>query len=161
MPVRSRTLVSAPVLAIAAATGAASLIAVMLFEPEAVIRRSVEAALANTAKSPDVATASRNDGLDHRNIWLSNLENQPLGFVAPVKVGDRIDISGRGKPRRVLEVVDIRELPTGVAPATETFQRLLVVSCREVGSKDNRVMRFVMEAEELDATHKTQAQRTL
>ncbi len=130
-------------------------------QPEALLRRSFASALAAAPKGcgPPVAQAGN---LDHRNIWLSHSDNQPLDFAAPVKLGDRIEISGRGKERRALEVVDIRALETGLTPAEDAVHQLLVVSCREVGSKSDRMVRFVMEAEGLDtATRKVPPQRTL
>jgi hypothetical protein len=154
-------LAGVPGLAVATALGTAGIVALALFEPEVIIRRSFEAALAGTPKGPDLAV-SKGDSIDHGNVWLSRTDSQPLGFTAPVKVGDRIEISGRGRQRRSLEVFDIRELQTGLAPVADTVQRLLVVSCREIDGKDEHVVRFVMEAEEaVPATQKASAQRAL
>jgi hypothetical protein len=161
MAEQPKVLTGAPLLAMAAATGAAGLMGLLLFQPEAIIRQSFEAALAAGPTGTRVANAQSAE-LDHRNIWLSNSESQPLSFIAPLKVGDRIEISGKDRQRHALEVFDIRDLAAGLSPVADTPLHLLVVSCREIGGKSNRVVRFVMEADEADAgTRKVQSQRTL
>ena len=154
-----RRLAGAPVLAVVALAGTAGLLAWSFVRPEATLRHGFEAALAKMPRARDaVAQGSQ---LDRRNLWLSRSEEAPLGLAGPVHPGDRIEISGHDGRRRVLEVTDVRAVD-GLVQVDHEAPPLLMVSCREAGSSNGPIVRFVVEAERPEPmTQKVATQRTL
>lgn len=159
-----KIIASMPLIALAGACTTVGALALTLFRPEAVLDRGVEAALAQVAEPARKANApaAREALADSPNFLLSRLDDElPLGLSKPVQTGDRIEISGRNG-RRILEVVDIREIGPSLTRIESTpGPRFLLVSCREVGSSSPRLVRFIIEAGELQPAGIGEPQHTL
>lgn len=138
-----------PLLALGVVCSSIGVLTWTFFRPEAILDRSIEAAL---ARSPSLNGARRGPAAeplaDDPNFVLSHLDDFSLGSAQPVRVGDRIEISGGDHRRKTLEVIDVREIdltPTRVVASTGP--RLMMVSCREVGNSSGRLVRFIIEAD--------------
>ncbi len=156
-----------PLIALASTCTAVGVLAWTVFRPDAILGRSVEAALAQApppAQAPDASpNIHRQQALaDSPNFLLSRLDDElPLGLSKPVQVGDRIDISGRNG-RRTLEVVDIREIgPSLTKVENKPGPRFLLVTTRETGPGQPRFVRFIIEADELNPMGIGEPHRTL
>ena len=141
-----------PLIALAGACATIGVLASTLFRPEAMLDRGVEAALAQapTGRVTAPAAPSRRQAIaDSPDFWLSRLDDQlPSGLSKAVHVGDRIEISGHGG-QKTLEVVDIREIPpTSTQGGDSAEPRFLLVSCRTVGNQGQRLVRFIIEADD-------------
>lgn len=159
-----KIIASMPLLALAGACTTIGVLALTVFRPEAVLDRGVEAALAQSDRAQARSTpAPRAEALaDSPHFWLSRLDDEsPLGLSKPVQVGDRIEISGRNG-RRTLEVVDIREIGSSLTRIEgQAGPRLLLVSSREVGAGNPRLVRFIIETDEMPPVGIGEPQRTL
>lgn len=146
----SRTIIaSMPLVALAAACTTVGVLAWTVFRPDAVLDRSVEAALAQIVPNQKVSEpAPRQALVDSPYFRLSRLDDDlPLGISKQVHIGDRIEISGRDG-ESVLEVVDIRDISASLTTIdNSTGPRFLLVSAREVSSDSQRLVRFIIEAE--------------
>ena len=157
---------SMPLIALAGACATVGALASTVFRPEAVLDRGVEAALAQVAE-PAPEQKVRGSGspqalADSPHFLLSRLDDElPLGLSKPVQTGDRIAISGRNG-HRTLEVVDIREIGPSLTRVESTpGPRFLLVSCREVGATNPRLVRFIIEADALHPAGIGEPQHTL
>lgn len=159
-----RIMASTPLIALAGACITVGVLAWTVFRPEAVLDRGVEAALAQVRSAAKSLRppAGRQALAESPHFWLSRLEHDlPLGLSKPVQLGDRIDISGRNG-HRTLEVVDIREIGASLTRVESSpGPRFLLVSCREIGSGSARLVRFIIEADELAPAGIGEPQRTL
>ena len=160
MSLHRKIIAGAPLAAVAMLMGTV-LIAWSALRPEAALRRSFEAALAQERPEAD-AVVGQSTPLDRAHLWLSRAEGHPLGFAGPMRVGDRIEISGRDGPRRRLEVVDVRAVAVDGQSVEGHGPQLLMVSCRELGAGEKGLVRFVIEAEGVaPEAGKASTQRTL
>ncbi len=160
-----KIIASMPLIALAGACTAVGVLAWTVFRPDAILDRGVEAALAEAApgQTTTAPARSRQQALvDSPNFWLSRLdEGRPLGLSKSVQVGDRIDISGR-TGRRTLEVIDIREIgPSLTQVENAPGPRFLLVTTREAGPGHPRLVRFIIEADELSPVGIGEPHRTL
>lgn len=159
-----KILAGMPLLALAGACATVGALALTVFRPDAVLDRSVEAALARLdPEAPRSTPAPRNEALaDSPHFRLSSLDDAlSLGLSKPIQVGDRIDIAG-SSGRRTLEVVDIREIGSSLTRIESTpSPRLLLVTSREVGTGTPRLVRFIIETEEAPAVGIGESQRSL
>lgn len=160
-----KIIASMPLIALAGACTTVGVLALTVFRPDAVLDHGVEAALTQVAeptRKADAAPSSRQALADSPNFLLSRLDDElSLGLSKPVQTGDRIEISGRNG-RRTLEVVDIREIGPSLTRIESTpGPRFLLVSCREVGSSSPRLVRFIIEAGELQPAGIGEPQHTL
>ncbi len=154
---------SLPLIALAGTCATVGALAWTVFRPEAVLDRGVEAVLAQVAPAQQATAPASRPGLkDSPDFWLSRLDEElPLGLSKPVHVGDRIEISGRNG-RRTLEIVDIREIGPSLTRVESTpGPRFLLVSSRVVGSASPRLVRFIIEADELRPAGIGEPQHTL
>src|SRR5690606_6524524 len=161
-----KIIASVPLIALAGACTSVGVLALTVFRPEAVLDRGVEAALAQSDQAPAQARptpAPQAEALaDSPHFWLSRLDDAlPLGLSKAVQVGDRIEISGRGG-RQTLEVVDIREIGSSLTRMeSQHGPRLLLVTSREVGTGDPRLVRFIIETDQMPPVGIGEPQRTL
>lgn len=151
MPGLDRFRRALPFLGLAAV--ACSILGVSLALPgaEALLDRGFDTALAEARRS-DGSHTSRSTTLPGDYLWLSRAEQaEPLAFLGPVAVGDRMTISGADGDTRVLHVEDVREIiaPTRLESGAEP--RLLMVTCRIVGSDQAKPVRFIVEADQPEA----------
>jgi hypothetical protein len=73
-------------------------------------------------------------------------------LAQPVKIGDRITVSSQTGEHSVFEVIDLRELDGDVTHADATARpRLVLVSCKILGAPSDRLVRFIVEANEHEA----------
>ena len=86
--------------------------------------------------------------------WLTRSEVESPGpFAKRLAIGDRITISGSDGRERNLEIVDIKSIgePLTKVVAGSTTMRLLLVTCRIVGERDDKTpVRFIIEGEAVD-----------
>jgi len=99
---------------------------------------------------------------DSPYFQLSRLDDElSLGLSKAVRVGDRIEITG-SNGRQTLEVIDIREIGASLTQIETTpGPRLLLVTSREVGTGNPRLVRFIIETEEAPTVGIGRSQRTL
>ena len=157
-------LASMPHLALAGACATVGALAVTVFRPDAILDRSVAAALAQVDQARQrSAPARRQQALaDSPYFQLSRLDDElSLGLSKSVQVGDRIEITG-SNGRQTLEVIDIREIGASLTQIETTpGPRLLLVTSREVGTGNPRLVRFIIETEEAPTVGIGRSQRTL
>ena len=132
-----------------AGTGLAAL-GIVFANAEALVESRFERALAAKSRGATETPAPAFAGSEE--FWLKGERaagTQPVAWSKTVAVGDRFTI-GSGGAERLLEVVDIRELP-GVTPTADTGSRkarLQLVTCRDVGKSDTRPIRILIDAGE-------------
>lgn len=164
MAIARKIIASIPLLALAGACTTVGVLALTVFRPEAVLDRGVEAALAQSGHAQALSPpAPRAEALaDSPHFWLSRLDDElPLGLSKPVQVGDRIEIAGRDG-QRTLEVVDIREIGSSLTRIeSRPGPRLLLVTSREVGIGNPRLVRFIIETDQIPPVGIGEPQRTL
>ena len=167
MPDARKIIAGIPLFALAGACATVGVLALTVFRPDAVLDRGVEAALAQSQKDQ---AASRPTPSPHKealadspHFLLSRLDDElPLGLSKPVHLGDRIEISGRDGQRATLEVVDIREIGSSLTRIESTpGPRLLLVTSREIGTGNPRLVRFIIETDERPSPAIGEPQRTL
>jgi hypothetical protein len=120
---------------------------IVLSRPEAVLDQSFEAGLAANSRPSGDAAPSPRQLVDSPYFWLSKSEpNGALGLAQPVRLGDRITVSSQSGEHSVLEVNDIRDLDGDVTHAEAAARpRLVLVSCKILGSHGDRIVRFIIE----------------
>lgn len=159
-----KIIASVPLIALAGACASVSVLALTVFRPDAVLDRGVEAALAQTDPAPAAsAPPPRKEALaDSPHFWLSRHDDAlPFGLSKPVQTGDRIEITSRDG-RLTLEVVDIREIGSNLTRMeSQPGPRLLVVTSREVGTGNPRLVRFIIETDQTPPVGIGEPQRTL
>lgn len=160
-----KIIASMPLIALAGACATVGGLAATVFRPEAVLDRGVEAVLAEVepvaSGRTSIASAPPQALADSPHFWLSRLDDELPLLSKQVQTGDRIDISGRNG-RRTLEIVDIREIGPSLTRVEITpGPRFLLVSCREVGSTNPRLVRFIIEADALQPVGIGEPQHTL
>lgn len=100
---------------------------------------------------PELTFTASNQQVGDEGYWLTRAEvESPATLMKPLSVGDRITISGSDGRVRKLEVVDLKAVgadPVVRTGAGATPMRLLVVTCRIAESKDEALVRFIIEAE--------------
>lgn len=157
-------LASMPHLALAGACATVGVLALTVFRPDAILNRSVAAALAQVDPvRPRATPAPRQEALaDSPYFQLSRLDDElSLGLSKAVQVGDRIEISG-SNGRQTLEIIDIREIGSSLTQIESTpGPKLLLVTSREVGTRNPRLVRFIIETEEAPTVGIGGPQRTL
>lgn len=145
---RNRSIRLLPVVALAVAAAFTTGVIRLLSNSEAVMQGSVESALSRLPHQILPATANATDEFDPRSLHLSRLEDSgALDIIGPVAVGDHISISGRDGIRRVLQVVEMRELDIGTTKtSTEGFHSagLVLVTSRVVGGRPDQIVRFII-----------------
>lgn len=155
---------SMPLMALAGTCTAVGVLAATAFRPEVILDRGVEAALArfNETAEQRERPAPRQALADSPGFWLSSLEDgDPIELSQPLRVGDRIDITGRNG-RKALEVVDIHQISPNLTKVEHASgPRYLLVTIREVGPANPRLMRIIVEADEPLAVGIGEPQRTL
>jgi hypothetical protein len=164
MPRNLKLAARVPALAMAATAGTLFTMTIALSRPEAVLDQSFEAGLAATSRPSERAAAVIGKLADSPHFWLSKSEaNGALGLPQPVRLGDRITVSSQSGEHSMLEVIDIRDLDGDVTHAEAAARpRLVLVSCKMLGSPGDRVVRFIIEAGESEpATLRTQSPRAL
>jgi hypothetical protein len=150
MPRNWKRVACIPVLAMTATAGTLCVMATVLSRPEAVLVQTFGAGLA--AKSRTLEQAATPKLADSPYFWLSKSEpERAVGLAQPVKLGDRITVSSQSGEHSVLEVIDIRDLDGDVTHASATMPRLVMVSCKMLGSPGDRVVRFIVETNEPDS----------
>jgi hypothetical protein len=137
-----------PALGVTVAAGTLFAMTIVLSRPEAVLDQSFEAGLAANSRPSAHAAPNPRQLADSPYFWLSKSEpNGALGLAQPVRLGDRITVSSQSDAHSVLEVIDIRDLDGDVTRAEAAARpRLLLVSCKILGSVGDRVVRFIVEA---------------
>lgn len=159
-----KIMASMPLIALAGACVTVGALALTVFRPDAVLDRGVEAALARSDHAPagPILAPRRESLADSPHFWLSRLDDEPpLGLSEPVQVGDRIDISGR-RGRLTLEVVGIREIGSSLTRIeSEPGPHLLLVTSRETGTGNPRLVRFIIETDKSPPVGVGESQRTL
>jgi hypothetical protein len=148
MPRNRKRVARVPVLAMTATVGTLCAMTIALSRPEAVLVQTFGAGLAAKSRAIEQVTATKM--ADSPYFWLSKSEpNKALGLAQPVRLGDRITVSSQSGEHSVLEVIDIRDLDGDVTHAdATTTPRLVLVSCKIVGSPGDRLVRFIVEATE-------------
>ena len=148
MPRNRKRVAPVPVLAMTATAGALCAMTIALSRPEAVLVRTFGAGLA--AKSRAIEQVAATKMADSPNFFLSKSgPNRARGLAQPVRLGDRITVSSQSGEHSVLEVIDIRDLDGDITHADATAgPRLVLVSCKILGSPGDRVVRFIVEANE-------------
>lgn len=137
----------------------AGVAAVALATPERIIGGNVSAYLGQDGRVPAASPVAGTEA-----FWLSGLgapADGPAGTLGrAVAPGDQITIGSAGDVKRVLEVVELRELPSAVLPASNAAAsaRLLLVTCRDTAGG---TVRFIIEAEPADAGLTAPAQKVL
>lgn len=138
-----------PLLALAATIGSLAALSAVLSRPEALIDRSIAAALARKAPLGQArhaaVTAPDDDGLLRLSSAGEALEG-PFGLSRSLAVGDRITIAGRDGERRTLEVAEVQAFAGPSQPAASGAQAaLMLVTCKVLGGEPGAVVRFVIE----------------
>ena len=148
MPRNRKITARVPALALAATAGTLCAMTVALSRPEAMLDRSFEAGLAAPPRPVEQAAAPRSLA-DSPHFWLSKSEpNFALGLAQPLRLGDRITVSGQDGGHRVLEVIDVRDINDDITRAeAAAVPRLLMVSCKMLDSGGDRIVRFIVEAD--------------
>ena len=126
-------------------------------EPPAIASTSLEPILnADTAQLATVALAAAKaqptQAGDER-FWLGRTNtNFPAPLMQGVAIGDRVTIGGKTGPIRVLEVIDIKPLPSGLIPtvpagpqALGTATPLLSLVTAKVVGTEGLVTRIIIE----------------
>jgi hypothetical protein len=137
-----------PLLALAATAGSIAAVSVTLSRPEALIDRSLNAALSRMGGGSAVTASRLSDGAETGLLKLSSTGSVdgPAGLGQALAVGDRITIAAKDGARRTLEVADVRPLAeTGGAQAEGADGNLLLVTCNVLGGAPGEVVRFVIE----------------
>jgi hypothetical protein len=136
-----------PALALTVTAATLCAMTIALSRPEAVLDRSFGAGLAAAPRAGGQTAAPRSLA-DSPHFRLSKSEpDLVLGLAQPLRPGDRITVSSQEGEDRVLEVIDIRDLDAGITRAEAAdVPRLLLVSCKMLGSDDDRIVRFIVEA---------------
>lgn len=150
MPGLDRFRRALPLLGLTAAAGSILSVSLTLPGAEALLDRGFDTALSEARKG-DGSHATRST-LPRDHLWLSRAEQaEPLAFLGPVVVGDRITISGADGEARVLHVEEVREIvaPTRLESGAEP--RLLMVTCRIAGADQVKPVRFIVEADQSEA----------
>jgi hypothetical protein len=164
MPLNRKIAARVPALAMTATAGILFAMAIALARPEAVLDQSFEAGLAATSRPSERSAPAPRKLTDSPYFWLSKSEpNRALGLAQPVRLGDRITVSSQSGEHSMLEVVDIRDVDGDVTHAEAAARpRLVLVSCKMLGSPGDRVVRFIVEAGESEpGTLGTQSPRAL
>lgn len=161
-----RIIAGMPLFALAGVCATVGVLAWTVFRPDAVLDRGVEAALVKSERdaAPSATSSPRKQALaDSPHFLLSRLDDgPPLGLSKSVQVGDQIDISGRDGQRTTLEVVDIREIGSSLTRIDNApGPRLLLITSREIGSGNPRLVRFIIETDERPSVGIGEPQRTL
>jgi hypothetical protein len=137
-----------PLLALAATAGSIAAVSFALSRPEALIDRSLNAALSRMGGGSAVTASRPSDGAETGLLRLSSTRaaDGPAGFGQALAVGDRITIAAKDGARRMLEVAEVRPLAeTGAAQAGGADGTLLLVTCNVLGGAPGEVVRFVIE----------------
>jgi hypothetical protein len=109
--------------------------------PDALIERSFAGAFDRLESTAPARAAV--PLFDPAHLHLSRLPaSSPM--AAPVALGDRMTIAGRGGAATTYEVIELRPLPAG--SGTEAGDRLLMVTATTIGQAPVQTIRFIVEA---------------
>lgn len=109
--------------------------------PDALIERSFASAFDRLESTAPSRAAS--PGFDPAHLHLSRLPaSSPM--PAPLALGDRMTIAGRGGVATTYEVIELRPLPAGASAAAE--ERMLMVTAVTIGQAPVQTIRFIVEA---------------
>ena len=139
-----------PLLALAATAGSIAAVSLALSRPEALIDRSLNAALSRVAPAGTGArtAAMRSDEVEAGLLKLSSTgatAGVPADIGQTLAVGDRITIAAKDGARRTLEVAEVRPLADTAHTGADGARGLLLVTCNVLGGEPGQVVRFVIE----------------